>query len=119
MVELSVHGSHLRVEVLGWSKLLALKSRFEVPLKSIRNVTAAAGLPQFRWSDIRVLGTGIPGVMAVGTYWLGSPHRWAFLDVRSRSKEVVTLELEGQRFSTVMVEVEDARATMQRIRGSN
>ena len=119
MVELSVRGNDLHVELLGWSKLLGLKSSFEVPLKSIRRVTAGTGMPQFGWGDIRVLGTGIPGVMAVGTHWIGSPHRWAFFDVRRWSKEIVTLELEGQRYDTVTVEVEDAQAAIQRIRASH
>ena len=119
MVELSVEGNNLNVEVLGWSRWLGFKKSIEVPLESIKSVTAGAGLPQIRWTDVRVLGTGIPGKMAVGTYWLGLPHRWAFLDVRSESKEVVTLELEGQRYATVIVEVKDAQAAIRQIRRLN
>ena len=119
MVELSVQGNDLHVEVLGWSRWLGLKSSFEVPLKSIRSVTAGAGVPKFGWTDLRLLGTGISGVIAVGTYWMGSPHRWAFLGVSRWSKEVVTLELEGQRYDTVTVEVKDSQAAIQQIRGSS
>ena len=119
MVELSVNGSDLHVEILGWSKLLGMKSSIDVPLCAIKSVTAAAGLPKFQWTDLRVLGTGSPGSIAVGTYWMGSPHRWAFLDVRRSSKEVVSLEIEGQFYSSIIVEVKNAHVAIQQIRGSN
>ena len=119
MVELSVKGSDLHVEILGWSKLLGVKSSIDVPLNAIKSVNATAGLPKFQWTDVRVLGTGIPRVIAVGTHWIGSPHRWAFLDVRSSSKEVVSMELEGQFYSSIIVEVKNAHVAIQQIRGSN
>jgi hypothetical protein len=119
MVELSVNGNALHVEILGWNKLLGLKSSIDVPLSAIKSVTAAAGLPRFQWTDLRVLGTGIPGSIAVGTYWIGSPHRWAFLDVRSSSREVVALEIEGQFYSRIIVEVKNAKDAIGQIRGSN
>jgi len=119
MVELSINGSDLHIEILGWSKLLGFKSSIDVPLCAIKSVTAAAGLPRFRWTDLRLMGTGIPGSIAVGTYWIGSPHRWAFLDVRSSSKEVLSLEIEGQFYSSIIVEVKNARDAMQQIRGLN
>jgi hypothetical protein len=117
MVEISVRGSDLHVEVLGWSKLLGFKSSIDVPLASIKSVSADDSLPKFRWTDLRVLGTGIPGVMSVGTFWIGSPHRWVFMDVRKSSKEIVTVELEGQRYASLIVEVKDAHAAVQQIRG--
>jgi hypothetical protein len=119
MVELTVKGNDLHVEVLGWDKLLGLKSSIDVPLTAIKSVSATAGLPRFQRADIRVLGTGIPRVMAVGTHWIGSPHRWAFLDLRRSSKEVVSLEIEGQFYSTIIVEVKNAAMAIEQIRGSN
>jgi hypothetical protein len=116
MVELSVKGNHLHIEVLGWSKLLGFKRHLDVPLSAIKRVTASTGLPRFRWTDLRLLGTGIPGVIAVGTYWIGSPRRWAFLDVRKSSKEVVTVEMEGFSYELLIVEVKDAQAAIAEIR---
>jgi hypothetical protein len=119
MVELSVRGNDLHIEILGRDKLLGFKSSIDVPLKAIRSLSAAAGLPRFRRGDIRVLGTGFPRVIAIGTYWIGSPHRWAFLDVRSSSTDVVSLEIEGQFYRSIIVEVKNAQAAIQLIRGSN
>jgi hypothetical protein len=117
MVELSVNGKDLHFEILGWSKLLGMKSSIDVPLNAIKSVAAAAGLPKSRWTDLRVLGTGFPGI-AVGTFWRGSPHRWAFLDVRSSSKEVVSLEIEGQFYRSIIVEVKNAQAAIEQIRST-
>jgi hypothetical protein len=119
MVELSVNGSDLHVEILGWDKFLGMRSSIDVPLSAIKNVSRVAELPKFRWTDIRVLGTGLPRTLAVGTFWIGSPHRWAYLDVRRSSKEIVSLELEGQFYHSIIVEVENAQLAIQHIHGSN
>ena len=118
MVELSVNGKDLHIEILGWSKLLGMKSSIDVPLGAIKSVAATAGLPKSRWTDLRVLGTGSPGTIAIGTYWMGSPHRWAFLDVRSSSKEVVSLEIEGQFYRSIIVEVKNAQDAIEQIRST-
>ena len=116
MVEMSVREDDLHVEVLGWSKLLGFRSSIDIPLATIKRVSTSSGLPKFRWTDLRVLGTGIPGVIAVGTYWIGSPRRWAFLDVSRSSKQVVTLEMEKFSYGILIVEVNDAEAAIQMIR---
>ena len=118
MVELSINGKDLHIEILGWSKLLGMKSSIDFPLSAIKSVAATAGLPKSRWTDLRVLGTGFPRRIAVGTFWRGLPHRWAFLDVRSSSKEVVSLEIEGQFYRSIIVEVKNARAAIEQIRST-
>jgi hypothetical protein len=93
-----------------------MKRSIDVPLSALKNVTIGAGMPKFLWSDVRVLGTGMPGRIAVGTYWLGSPHRWAFLDVRSSSKNVVLLEIEGQFYRSIIVEATNPEVAINQIR---
>ena len=117
MVELSVIGSDLHIEILGWDKFLGFRGSIEVTLAAIKSVTTAAGLPKFKWTDLRVLGTGMPGSIAVGTFWMGSPHRWAFLDLRSSSKEIVSLEIEGQFYRSIIVEVKNAQDAIEQIGG--
>ncbi|MGC2494187.1 hypothetical protein [Candidatus Binatus sp.] len=117
-MELSVEGDHLHVQILGWDKFLGMRSTINVPLTAIKSVREAPGFPEFQWTDVRVLGTGIPRKIAIGTYWIGSPHRWAFLDVRSSSKDIVALEIEGEFYSRIIVEVKNAPAAIQQIRGS-
>ena len=112
MVELSIKGNDLHVEVFGWSRLLGLKRSLDIPLSAIKQVSATSGLPHFQWSDIRAPGTGVPGVVAIGTYWMGSPRRRAFIDVTRWSKQAVKLEIEGQPYSLVIAEVKDALAAI-------
>jgi hypothetical protein len=115
MVEMSVKGGDLHIDVLGWSRLLGFKRSLDIPLTAVKQVSAASGLPHFQWGDIRAPGTSIPGVLAIGTYWIGSPRRRAFIDVNRWSKNVVKLEIEGQRYSIVIAEVKDAQATIREI----
>jgi len=112
MVELSIKGNDLHVEVFGWSRLLGLKRSLDIPLSAIKQVSATSGLPHFQWSDIRAPGTGVPGVVAIGTYWMGSPRRRAFIDVTRWSKQAVKLEIEGQPYSLVIAKVKDALAAI-------
>ena len=48
MADLSLIGKVLRVQVLGWRKLLTFNSRFDIP------VDGPPGSPQFRSTDRRV-----------------------------------------------------------------
>jgi len=73
-------------------------------------------LAKFRWTDLRLGGTGVPGTLAVGRFWMGSPHRWVFLDLRRSSKEVLVLELQDYRYDAVMVEVDDIARVLEMIR---
>jgi len=97
--------------------LLALSRGLDIPLACIKSATAGApGLPKFRWTDVRLGGTGVPGTLAVGRFWMGSPHRWVFLDLRRSSKEVLVLELQDYRYDAVMVEVDDIARVLEMIR---
>ena len=118
MVEVSIKGDALHLEVLGWSRLLGFKRGLDIPVKSIKRVSITDPLPRFKWGDIRVLGTSLPGAIAVGTFWMGSPHRWAFLDVRKKAKEILSLDLEGYRFGRIVVEVKDAPLAEHLIRAA-
>jgi hypothetical protein len=118
MVELTVTGNQLHVEILGWSRLLGFKRTIDLPLDAIRSVSTDAKLPQFRWTDVRALGTSIPGAIAVGTYWIGSPHRWVFIDVRRSSKDIVSIEIDGQFYSRLIVEVKDAAVAVPLLQSS-
>ena len=90
-------GPHL--ELVGWDQLLALSRGLDIPLACIRSATAGApGIPKFRWTDLRLGGTGMPGTLALGRFWMGSPRRWVFLDLRRFSNEVLVLELQGYRY---------------------
>jgi hypothetical protein len=58
----------------------------------------------------------VPGRLATGRFWMGSPHRWVFLNLRKSSKEVLVLELQNYRYDVVMVEVDDVARVLEMIR---
>ena len=65
---------------------------------------------------MRLGGTYVPGKLATGRFWIGSPHRWVFLDLRRSSKEVLVLELQNYRYDVVRVEVDDVAWVLKMIR---
>ncbi len=104
----------IHVEMLGWSKLFTLRRSLDIPAQCVRGAVAGEpGLPPLRWSDLRLGGTALPGLIAAGTYYMGRPRRWVFIDLRRSSKNVLVLELEGYRYSTLMVEVADVAQALR------
>ena len=108
MVEITARDNVIHVEMLGWSKLFTLRGSLDIPARCVRSAVAGEpGLPVFRWNDLRLGATGVPGLIAAGACYMGRPRRWVFLDLRRSSKNVLVLELEGYSYSTLMVEVAD------------
>jgi hypothetical protein len=119
MVEVTVQNGAIHIEVLGNSRMLAFKRTLDIPIRCVeRAVAGPPGLPSFRWTDLRLGGTGVPGRIAAGTYYMGRPHRWTFLDLRQSSENVLVLELKDYRYGAVMVEVADVQKTLQLIQGA-
>jgi hypothetical protein len=102
MVELSIDQGDVLIEVRGWSRLWALKSRLRVPLSHVRAVRWDPTVVRGWWKGWRLPGTHIPGVIVAGTlYRRGGKEFW---DVRDGSK-AVTIELERDRYAQIVVEV--------------
>jgi hypothetical protein len=60
LVKASVKDSVLHLELLGWSKWLAISGSLDIPLHCIKRASAGApGLPEFRWTDLRTGGTSV------------------------------------------------------------
>jgi hypothetical protein len=116
MVKASIENAVLHLQLIGWSRWLALSRGLDIPLSCIRSAAAGApGLPKLRWTDLRFGGTSVPGTLAMGRFWMGSPHRWVFLDLRRSSEEVLLLKLHNYSYEAVMVEVEDVSRVLEMI----
>ena len=114
MVEAIISGQTLHLEMFGWSWLLCSRRKLDIPLQAIKQAYAGPqGLPKFRWTDLRLMGTGVPRRIAAGTYSMGQPRQRVFLDLRSSSTNVLILELENYRYDRVMVEVADVNAALR------
>jgi len=109
MVSVTVEGTQLHIEVLGWDKLWAFTSRLEFPLGHIREVRRDAG-PALGWCHgLRLPGTDLPGLKTAGTF---HQHDGAvFFDVSDPERAVV-FELEHEEYRRLVVEVRHPDATV-------
>src|ERR1700690_4299472 len=92
----------------------ALHSDVRVPMTAVRTVRAVDDpWPELR--GIRAPGTGIPGVIAVGTRRGGFGKDFAVVHGRGPAGVV---ELNGGAFGRLIVTVDDADATAARIQAA-
>ena len=115
MVELSVGDGMLRVEILGWHKFFAIKSRLLIPLEHISSVQRYSGSSKGWWKGLRFWGTGIPGVLAAGWYYKDGRHQ--FWDVH-KPQNAITVDLIDEGYKRLVVEVADPDAAVSLIRGA-
>jgi hypothetical protein len=113
MVKVSIRDDVAVFSVQGLHKLWAFKSRLEVPLAHIKAVRADPAVTRGWWKGIRAPGTHVPGVIVAGTYY----HRGlkkTFWDVVDPERAIV-VELDGERYERLIVEVEDPSAEVARL----
>jgi hypothetical protein len=108
MADVRIDSDNLIIEMEGLDKLWALKSRLEIPLRNVRGATADPGVVRER-RGIRTAGTHLPGVITAGTFRVDGER--VFWDVRDPARAVV-IELRDERYTRLVVEVADPRATV-------
>ncbi len=112
MADLVVEGDVLTVDLTGFEKLEGFHGSIHLPRSTVRAVRAAAD-PWSELRGIRAPGTGIPGVVAVGTR-RGGGHK-DFAAVHGKGPAVV-VELDGADFDRVVVTLDDAEAVAEGLR---
>ncbi len=110
MTEVSISENKLIIEVKGWHKLWAFKSRLEVP---IENLIGARPATSERVKGFRVPGTYIPWVITAGTYY-GKEGR-VFWDVCNLN-HAIAIDLRENRYSKFVIEVQKPDQTLTLIR---
>lgn len=107
MVEIHANGDEIEVEVQGLHRLWALRRRIAFPRGAVRSVKPLPADALRGRKGLRVPGTHVPGVIVAGTYYKdGERHFW---DVR-HADHAIEIELEGQRYRRLFVEVADPEA---------
>ncbi len=97
-------------EVLGLHKVWALRSRLVIPAENIRGARRDPDALR-GWKGWRLPGTYIPGVLIAGTFLRAG--RRTFWDVRRRRREnAIVVDLEGERYDRLVIEVEDPDAAL-------
>ena len=112
MVDVSIQNGTAVFEVLGLHKLWALKSRLKIPLAHIRAVRTDPSVKLGWWKGWRMPGTHVPGLIVAGTYYQG--RRRIFWDV-VRTTRTIVVDLTGERYDQLVVEVADPDGTVHRL----
>jgi hypothetical protein len=102
VVEITIAGGVATLEVQGWDKLWALKSRLEIPLAHIRGVRADPQIARGWWHGIKAPGTNVPGVLTAGTFYQHGKR--VFWDVHDPERTIV-IELVDERYDELIIEV--------------
>ncbi len=112
MTRVEVVDGRLKVEVLGWHRLWAFKSRLDFPLKAF--VSAQRwDRDKLRFSyGANMQGTYVPGLIVAGTFY--TLNRTYFYDVCEFSS-AIEIELRNEFYRYVVVEVEEPEATLKLI----
>jgi hypothetical protein len=111
MTEISVEERKLVVEMKGWDKLWALKSRLEIPLEHIRGVRADPEIAKHA-KGIRTLGTHVPGVITAGTFRQEGDR--VFWNVH-HPENIIVIDLYDERYAKLVIEVADPSVTVATI----
>jgi hypothetical protein len=106
MTTIDVTATHLEVRLSGWDRLWALKGGLSIPLEHV--VGAEANPHLDRSAGFRLPGTHWPGAITAGTY--RKRGKWWFWNVRKR-KRVVLISLRNERYSHLVLEVDDPDET--------
>ena len=114
MARVRIDAGTLIVEIEGLNKLWALKSRLGIPMAHVRGATADPGVIRER-KGIRAPGAYFPGVITAGTFYHGGER--VFWDVRDPAGAVV-IELDGDRYARLILQVADPRATVDLVEGA-
>jgi hypothetical protein len=111
VAELVVEGDDITVRLNPLEKLGALRGNPRVPRSAVR-VARVSDRPWSELRGIRAPGTGIPGVISLGTRRGGGGRDFAAV---YRNRPVVVVELEGAVFDRLVVTVDDPAAVAARL----
>ena len=112
VARLNVEGGQLVLDLTGLEKLEGFHDDIRVPVSCVREVRWT-GDP---WSELRGMrapGTGLPGVVMVGTRRGGGYKDFAAVH---RKGPAVVVELEGAEFDRLVVTEDDAAGAAPRLR---
>jgi hypothetical protein len=115
MVDLSISGDRLVLDVRGADKLWALKSSLEIPLAHVTEIRADPAIAHGWWRGLRMPGTNLPGVITAGTFYQDGKR--IFWDVH-RPENTVVIELKDERYNELIVEVADPEGAVKTVKSA-
>ncbi len=112
MTTVELTSTTLVVHMEGANRVLAFRSRIEVPLEHIAGAHRTDGRIGM-WRGLRLFGTHVPGVIVAGTF--REKGETVFWDVHDHRDRAIAIELHDERYARLIVEVEDPDATVAAI----
>ena len=112
MTEVEITHDTLIVHVRGMDRLLALKSRLEIPLSHVLGAEADPEAASEAPKGLRLPASYVPGIITAGTFYRDG--EWEFWDIHDPRKAIV-IRLKGGRYTRLVVEVEDPSSTVAAI----
>jgi hypothetical protein len=115
MAEIEVTDDSLTVHVTGVDRVLAFTSRLDIPLAHVVGAELGGDGSGSWWHGVRVPGTDIPGVVTAGSFL--QHGELVFWDVH-RSEKSVAIQLRHERYTSLVVGVEEPEDAVARIRAA-
>ena len=115
MAQVDIANGSLVVSVTGVDKLLALRSRLEVPLEHVAGVELRPEAARRWWHGFRLPGTNLPGVVTAGSSYHSG--EWVFWDVHDPDK-TVAIQLRDEHYTRLVIQVDDPEATATALRSA-
>jgi hypothetical protein len=112
MTTITISDGHLIVDVEGFDKVLAVKSRISIALVHVVGARIDPDATR-QWQGIKFPGARIPGVVTAGTFYRRGEK--VFWDVHGGGDNAVVIELSHDDYDRLVVEVEDPAAVVDTI----
>jgi hypothetical protein len=111
MPRLELTDHQLVVHLTAWESVWSLRRSFRVPLAHIRGATEDNGFSGSALG-LRLPGTHVPGWITAGTFIKGRDKQFVYT---LRKLQTIVIELEGDKWSRLVIGVPDARANATQI----
>jgi hypothetical protein len=120
MAHVRTDDTTLVVALTPLERVLALRRRVAVPLSAVRQVDVLDDVIHqvhgLRPSQLKLIGSYLPGRLAVGSFLAGG-QRPAFIAARRSPSRGLRITPEGAKYSQLIIGLDDPEDTRQRIVG--
>jgi hypothetical protein len=107
MAKVTIKNDRLQVSIGAFEALQALQGSFSVPLTCVLGATEDPNFIRAGSLGIRAPGTGLPGVIARGTFRKSGEKT---LSLWSRNQEIVVIQLIDHKWDRLIVGCDDAKS---------
>lgn len=113
MVDVSVQDGRVVFEVEGWGeKLLAMKSRLEIPLEHVTSARVDNDAAKGWWHGFKLAGGDVPGLITAGTFF--RQGRLVFYDTHA-PEHTILVELNHEHYDRLILQVRDPDGAVRTI----